>query len=350
MASRPSPTLSASLSHCVRTQRTSIGTPAQTRAFTQTCRREKQTLLRRRMWDWLQGPMGKSLRDPMTGSTNYLSAYDQFSGTLRRTRSPRPPPGEKIEVKEWAADLKPFPLNPSFPSSPVLSEELREKIYQCIEVEKQPIQDVCATYGVTLQRAAAVVRLKAMEKKWEQDGKFLAKPYSRAVLEMLPKTDLARELREQQPHESTADLPVHAATKTQIFWPAPESSHFTRADAARIFDKQLLPADERIPMPEQIDAARDRLAGLSAREQAERHAARLKAILDAREKEKAIELRKQQSIKRVSGRRFDFRFQDVSVDAAGTDGKSADGVGWRYGMPHEDRKRGQYKLPKRVQA
>ncbi|KAK8205173.1 eukaryotic mitochondrial regulator protein-domain-containing protein [Phyllosticta capitalensis] len=302
------------------------------------------------MWDWLSGPVGMALRDPMTGGTNYLNAYDLRSGVLRRTGKPRPPPGEKIEVKEGAGDLKPFPQNPSFPSSRVLSEELREKIYQCIEVEKQPIQDVCTTYGVTLQRAAAVVRLKAMEKKWEQEGKFLAKPYSRVVLDMLPKTELANETRDQQQHESTADLPVHAATKTQIFWPAPESSHFTREDAAKIFDKDLLPADERIPMPEQIDAARDRLMGLSAREQLERHQQRLAELNAQRDAEKEKAEAKQKSVKRVEGRRFDFKFEEISVDDAGRDGKSPDGVGWRYGMPHEDRKRGQYKLPKRVEA
>ncbi|KAK7536810.1 mitochondrial 37S ribosomal protein mS45 [Phyllosticta citribraziliensis] len=302
------------------------------------------------MWDWLRGPLGTALRDPIAGGTNYLNAYDLRSGVLRRTGKPRPPPGETIEPSATALDLRPFPQNPSFPSSRVLSEELREKIYQSIEVEKQSIQDVCSTYGVTLQRAAAVVRLKALEKKWEQQEKFLAKPYSRAVLDMLPKTELARDQRDQQDHESTADLPVHAATKTQIFWPAPESSHFTRADAAKIFDKELLPADERIPMPEQIDAARDQLMGLSAREQGERHVQRLQALEAQRAQEKSAAEAKARAVKRVQGRRFDFKFEDVSVDDAGVDGKSPDGVGWRYGMPHEDRKRGQYKHPKRVEA
>ena len=49
-------------------------------------------------------------------------------------------------------------------------------------------------------------------------------------------------------------------------------------------------------------------------------------------------------------RRWDFVFQNVSVDHAGKDGRGAKGVGWRYGFPHEDRKKGQVKIPTKVDA
>lgn len=51
----------------------------------------------------------------------------------------------------------------------------------------------------------------------------------------------------------------------------------------------------------------------------------------------------------VQGRRWDFKFQDFSAEKVGKDGRRRDAVGLRYGMPHDDRKRGQYKLPKKVE-
>jgi len=49
----------------------------------------------------------------------------------------------------------------------------------------------------------------------------------------------------------------------------------------------------------------------------------------------------------VKGKRgWDFKFQDISVERVGRDGRSEKGVGWRYGMPHEDRKPGQVKVPR----
>ena len=46
--------------------------------------------------------------------------------------------------------------------------------------------------------------------------------------------------------------------------------------------------------------------------------------------------------------RWEFRFRDVSVESVGKDGRDRRGVGARYGMPHEDRKKGQIKIPTRV--
>ena len=47
--------------------------------------------------------------------------------------------------------------------------------------------------------------------------------------------------------------------------------------------------------------------------------------------------------------RWEFRFRDISVESVGKDGRSRSGVGARYGMPHEDRKKGQIKIPRRVE-
>lgn len=47
--------------------------------------------------------------------------------------------------------------------------------------------------------------------------------------------------------------------------------------------------------------------------------------------------------------RAEFRFRDISVESVGKDGRGREGVGARYGMPHEDRKRGIIKIPTKVE-
>lgn len=49
------------------------------------------------------------------------------------------------------------------------------------------------------------------------------------------------------------------------------------------------------------------------------------------------------------GGKWEFRFKDISVQDVGKDGRSRKGVGFRYGLPAQDRKRGQIKIPTRVE-
>lgn len=331
--------------------------------------------MRRQMYDWLNGP-GAKLRNPLPSSTNYLGAYDKYGNLIRasdQAQSKRRRDGEEasssedggleariepeVEAQDEDAlppesreDLQPFPLNRHFYSQPVLSEELREKIYDEVVVRNTPISVVSSSYKVTMERAAAVVRLKTIEKQWEAQEKPMAKPYSRAVLSMLPTTGLATDLKWQPAHESIADIRVHPATRQQIFYPTSESRHFTREDAAKAFANDLLPADKRIPHPDLVEAERDEFMGLDfdtrVRRQQERNEKHAQERL--RREKKAAE--KAAATRTVQGRRWDFQFEDFSVDQVGRDGKSPAGVGWRYGAPHEDRKRGQIKIPKRVDA
>ncbi len=57
----------------------------------------------------------------------------------------------------------------------------------------------------------------------------------------------------------------------------------------------------------------------------------------------------ERSVRRVEpvGGRWEFRFRDVRIDEVVGE-KDRRGVGARYGVPHQDRKRGQVKIPKRV--
>ncbi|KAF2438411.1 hypothetical protein P171DRAFT_436902 [Karstenula rhodostoma CBS 690.94] len=394
-----------SVSSCPSVRPQSIAQPARTaRDFSQSsCRQVTQR--RRKFYAWLNGP-GRALKQPLPGSTNYLGAYDKFGNLVRGTLpektpdKPKPKEGEAatqggaegeaaaaVEGQESAdeleaavrehekaeraskkdsdqtlppetlEDLRPFPLNKFFRSQPVLSEELREAIYQFVVKEGKTVPLASITFGVSNERVGAVVRLKQMEKQWIAQGKTLAMPYSKAVLEMLPTTpyvdtSLSRNAGKRPVvHEPINDLIVHPATRQQLFVPVAESRHFTREDAGKAFDNNLLPADERIPHPELVKVVRDEIAGYSNEER--RSLAEQRYRKAAEEKTAAEEAKKFEELQTkrvVPQRRWDFVFQDVSVEDAGRDGRSHNGVGWRYGLPHQDRKKGQVKIPTSVEA
>jgi len=94
---------------------------------------------------------------------------------------------------------------------------------------------------------------------------------------------------------------------------------------------------------------RERIAGLSRKDRVARAARRQEELqqkkLAAEQRRKAWE---EKAIKIVDGGRWDFKFRNISVDAAGPDGRGQKGTGWRYGVPLMDRKRAQVKIPTRV--
>jgi hypothetical protein len=176
---------------------------------------------RRKFYEWMNGP-GRQLKEPIPGSTNYLGAYDRYGNLIRAgpgwkrktadtdgtpppmkaeevTKDPdaeQAPEGQEdldaleLAIREGEAeekaskkktskeeedgmlppeteqDLRPFPLNQFFRSQPVLSEGLREAIYQRVKKEGATVSLASVEFGVSNERVGAVVRLKQMEKEW----------------------------------------------------------------------------------------------------------------------------------------------------------------------------------------
>ncbi|GAM82124.1 hypothetical protein ANO11243_001030 [Dothideomycetidae sp. 11243] len=297
------------------------------------------TRLRRRMYMWLNGP-GRPLANPLPGSTNYLSAYTP-EGILRNESSLPP-------AKD--SDLRPYPLNKNFVSQRVLSEEMKDAIHSRVAIQGNSISAVSADFGVDMRRVAAVVRLKEVEKSWQKQGKTFADSYATSVMNMLPQTQYRPGKRAT--HESINDLPVHPATKQQIFYPTSESRQITRQDAAKIFSPTLLPADERIPHPELIETERGSNEMLSPEDKTKL----AKKLREATASEKAKAERKRAADEAarttvVKASRWNFKFETIDTNSAGRDGRGPAGVGWRYGMPYEDRKRGHLKgVPSKVEV
>ncbi|KAJ4352964.1 hypothetical protein N0V95_003757 [Ascochyta clinopodiicola] len=381
------------------------------RQFSQTpC--QQVTLRRRKFYEWLNGP-GRQLKEPLPKSTNYLGAYDRYGNLVRAgpgyqrgaakpqeegqtklTETKNEAAASTDEVKttegqesldelesatrqaqadqnkaetagkqndsrlppETAEDLRPFPLNQYFRSQPVLSEKLREAIYQRVKRDGATVSLASVEFGVSNERVGAVVRLKQMEKEWVAQGKTLAVPYSKAVLNMLPTTphvdtsNPSNKGRRPVVHEPINDLIVHPATRQQLWVPVAESRRFTREDAGKAFDNSLLPADERIPHPELVKAERELASGLSFEERQKLAEARFAAESAQKKREEEAKQAELRAQKVVPQRRWDFVFKDISVESAGRNGRDARGVGWRYGLPHQDRKKGQVKIPTKVEA
>ena len=172
---------------------------------------------------------------------------------------------------------------------------------------------------------------------------------------MLPTTPYNHHLP-PKPHEPINDLPVHRATTFQRFEPVSESAHFDRRDAGKVFDRDLLPADERIPHPQLVEEEKDRYdRTLENSDREKRKAERLAREIATRQAaEEAFlerERRRTTVIKAADeggeGGRWEWKIRDVKITPVGKG--QAGGVGIRYGVPSEERKKGKVKIPTRVE-
>ena len=136
------------------------------------------------MFMWLDGP-GRNFKDPLPGSTNYMSAYDRRGNLLRSDIDVRTKPStnedtesadaaaleraakEKTLPKETPEDMRPFPLNQQFRSESVLSEAAREAVWEKYAQGGKTVRVISVEMGVDMRRVAAVIRLKQIEKNWE---------------------------------------------------------------------------------------------------------------------------------------------------------------------------------------
>ncbi|KAL1894379.1 hypothetical protein Sste5346_005879 [Sporothrix stenoceras] len=251
---------------------------------------------------------------------------------------------DKMENARKKAQMFPMPNNDTFKSEPVLDESTRYLVYKRVVKDGESIKAVAASIGLDMRRVAAIVRLMAIERQWFEQGKPLAKNYNAAVLEMVP-TFGRYQMQMGQSFENINEIHNHAYTKQQLFVPVPESRQFNREDAAKAFNGRMLSPDKRMPIPELIEVEKNVASGrlpfdesvrqLQAKAMEEQVAMYLKAQAEADAEEKRTT--------RAYNDRFEFRIKDYNAEDVGKHGRSPNVVGWRYGVPFNDRKRGQVK-------
>ncbi|KAL7621218.1 hypothetical protein AAE478_008535 [Parahypoxylon ruwenzoriense] len=338
--SNPSSTASTTLARLTVPSSSSLSSPppsnasrylyqpcSQTSAsFSTSASHQRFTLLRREFRKWINGA-GAVFREHKYGKTNYIQTRHD---------------GDERNIN------RPFPLNPLFKSEPVLDDRARELIWKKVMQDGEAVKAVSAELGVDIRRVAAIVRLKEVEKDWVAKGIKLAKPYTRAILSMVPTRGFKQNLQ-NDPFESINDLHIHPLATKQIFWPTSESRHFTRADAANAFHFKLLPADKRVPHPELIQMERELLQGRPPYDAAETFK---QAVMESEGKAAEQQLAKaklaEKYTTRVHTNRFEFRFKQINSEDIGPTGRARKAVGWRYGAPFYDRSRGQVKIPTSV--
>ena len=158
------------------------------RAFTGSA--TSQTRLRDNMFRWLEGP-GQVHKSPSNGphylgssgaqgrsprrnqkvaeksSESQATSDGEASATAPRSR------GEESGRRPPRPDLIPFPANRQFKSEAVLSEDLKDHIWHRVMVAQKSIRRVSADLHIEMRRVGAVVRLKSLEKRWEQEVRVL---------------------------------------------------------------------------------------------------------------------------------------------------------------------------------
>lgn len=123
------------------------------RRFSATPRANHLPSQRSVFFSWINGP-GAVFKQADEEGPKYVSSYDKYTWERRNLE-----PESHILVT-------PYPLNRSFRSQPVLSDKMREEIFQRVQIQGQSVRQVSAELAVSLERVAAVVRLKAVEKEW----------------------------------------------------------------------------------------------------------------------------------------------------------------------------------------
>ena len=135
------------------------------------------------MYRWLDGA-GKALKSPGPDGPRYLGARGP-RGRGRQTQKVEEENDEDEELDEdeddgtsrsrgggsrrqSEKDMIPFPTNPHFRSEPVLSEELKDRIWHRVTIDKDSVRRVSTDLHVEMRRVGAVVRLKSLEKQWEE--------------------------------------------------------------------------------------------------------------------------------------------------------------------------------------
>lgn len=126
---------------------------AQSRHFSATSRSNHLPSQRSVFFSWVNGP-GAVFKQAGEEGPKYISAYDKYTWERKELEMDSP------------ALTTPYPLNRSFRSQSVLSNQMREEIYSRVKTQGKSVRQVSAELAVSLERVAAVVRLKAVEKEW----------------------------------------------------------------------------------------------------------------------------------------------------------------------------------------
>jgi hypothetical protein len=201
----------------------------------------KQTVFKRLMDEFL-GPknykgefyLNKYAYPKTNHTTNYIDPRSERGDTLLE-------PLSEFDVKEedegrrngsMKNALQPFPLNSKCVTNLQVSNETKAAIVDDVLLNKIPSQQVALKYGLKIQRIEAILKLRAIEESWEEQGliKGDLKRMSNTLYKMFPL------FNSEKNAENLTEIPIPKETLQSRFLTIAESEPFGPIDAAKEFN------------------------------------------------------------------------------------------------------------------
>ncbi|CAR29590.1 hypothetical protein ZYGR_0AD02730 [Zygosaccharomyces rouxii] len=168
---------------------------------------------------------GQSLIHPITGET-VVQKYDGSFGEVEENRRLKNMPEKRL--------LQPFPGNRNCLTNHVISEDLKMRIYNEIQVEGLSTQQVSQNYGLKIPRVEAIVKLMEIEKKWEKHNRIT--PELEVMSSTLYKMFPVFEPESKLARENLSEIPVPQRALSSRFLTIAESEPFGPVDAAKVLE------------------------------------------------------------------------------------------------------------------
>ncbi|KAH3899064.1 related to 37S ribosomal protein S35, mitochondrial [Saccharomycodes ludwigii] len=185
---------------------------------------------------------GLSLRDPITGQILEVggSGSGRNTNLVPSSQSSRLSNEEDIQARinrQQTSNsaisnrrLQPFPANEFCQTNCIVGNELKEQIYQEIEVNHVSSQTVSQKYGLKIPRVEAIVKLMKIEHHWESTKSVIPdlQAMSETMYKMFPL------FTPKQTSENLSEIPVPPKALTSRFMVLAESQPFGPVDASNV--------------------------------------------------------------------------------------------------------------------
>ncbi|CUM62653.1 uncharacterized protein PRCAT00000207001 [Priceomyces carsonii] len=135
-------------------------------------KKDHSSFFQRHLKKWL-GPMnirGEYYRNkyyypPQNHKPNYIVPDGK---TIVDPSTPVIPDERRYNNTKRDPSLQPFPQNPHCRTALMISDELKNKIYEEVNLNGMHVQEVAHKYGIKISRIEAIVKLQSIEKKWKE--------------------------------------------------------------------------------------------------------------------------------------------------------------------------------------
>ena len=130
----------------------------------------------------------------------------------------------------------PFPLNPTYKPIPPISNKTRSDIYEFYLKDKShwTPRRLATSFGISIIRVQAILRLKALEQKMKSDGKPIQKQLTKGMESLLK----AVTVHQDNPNPKEPLRYEYGSAYHPLFTFPDESESFTPEDAATILQKK----------------------------------------------------------------------------------------------------------------